>query len=110
MATINDNVKNEMLLGISSTLTDVQLKYQDGTTSTATTEAQLWDVPASGNLTQKTDVVFSIDTSSGDINVSGFNLIFTSGSVAGISFNFTDIYNYNNNGSFTFSDMTIVVN
>ena len=106
-----DVAKNEMLKGIKAVLTDIQLKYQDGTTGTATTETNLWSTtPALGVLDQDDIVQFVIDTSGGTKNISGFNLIFTSGSVLGISSNFTQIFNYPNDGTFTFDGMSIIVN
>lgn len=101
--------KNEMLKGINNVLTDIQLKYQDGTTSSIITEASLWEAtPTSGVLDQDAIVTFTIDTTGGQKNISGFNLLFSG--VLGVTANFQQIYNYPSNGTFTFDGTSIVVN
>lgn len=102
--------KNEMLRGLVTTLTDIQLKFQDGTTNTAFTETSLWNSTlTNGVLNQDENVVFEIDTSGGAKNITGFNLIFTDNNEIGVTVNFQQIYQYPNNGTFTFDGTTIVV-
>jgi hypothetical protein len=104
--------KNEMLKAITGELTGIQLKFQDATTSAVTTEASLWEVEGlinSGILEQDAIVTFSIDTTGGEKNVSGFNLIFTDTVGIGVSENFPQIYNYPNNGTFTFDGTSITI-
>ena len=108
----SSNVLNEMLNGllvVSNTLGDVRLKYQDGTTSAAITETNLWGTPSLGVLEQDEAVVFTVEISSAEKNVSGFNLIFEDDSSLGISFDFEQIFSYPNTGTFTFDGMSIEV-
>ena len=107
-----ENVLNEMLNGLlvaSYTLGDIQLKYQDDTTSSTITETDLWSTPVDGVLEQDESVAFTIDSSGGTKNISGFNLIFEDDSSLGLSFDFEQIYSYPNDGTFTFDGMSIKI-
>jgi len=107
-----DVVKNEMLEGLlvtSNGLRKIQLKYQDGTTSSIVTETSFWGSPSSGEINQDANVVFDIDASSGTKSVSGFNLLFEDNDAIGISFNFEQIYSYPTNGKFTFDGTRLLI-
>ena len=102
--------RNEMLKGLKDDLTDIQLKFQDGTTSSVITETSLWGAISSGTLPQDAVVEFNVDTTTGTKNISGFKLIFTDDSSVGFDINLSQIYNYPNNGNFTFDGMSINLN
>jgi hypothetical protein len=105
--------KGEMFKAIAQNLTKIELKYQDGTTSAIQNESQFWNEPdGTDTLTQKTDVVFDI-TSVGDKNVSGFNMYFesdTTNTTPALTHDFETIYNYPNDGTFTFDGARIILN
>jgi len=101
--------KGNMLLHLKNNLTKIRLKYQDGTTSSIITEPNLWGAIVTGTLTQDEEVIFNVNTSSGTVNISGYQLLFSDEELA-FDVDFEQIYSYPNNGTFTFDGMPIVIN
>jgi hypothetical protein len=110
--TITDDVLNEGLEAVKTTCTKVKLYYSSSTTTTAKTV--YWGNISGGELLQYTDDVvsinFTIDTTDGAINVTGFALYDDATTpVEQIQYVDDNVYAYPNNGIFKISGMKVVI-